>query len=319
MQSFNRANPDKSVVTARGLLDTTQQRFNASIAGRRDLALLLCHVLEWPSTRLFAWPETVIAPAHATAFNRLAKRWAKGEPVAHLTAQCEFWSLPLTASAAALIPRPETELLVELALTHTGTLASSQSQGQSRSRSQGRGRSQGRRMCLDLGTGGGAIALAFASERPAWQVFGMDQSARALAQAEQDRQRLALNNVEFFQGDWLQPGLNGLLAQPASRVDVLISNPPYIDIDDPHVAPSVRQFEPAQALFSQDNGLQAITAIIGLAPTMLTSGGVLILEHGWQQRDPVCALLRQQGNCAFTTHDDLAGHPRAICAIWNHP
>lgn len=257
--------------------------------GTRDFYAILSKVTGRPVTSLVAWPDRELPEGQSEAFLALWARRQAGEPLAHLIGECEFWSLRLSASPSALIPRPDTELLVELALAdanpeHEGTL-------------------------LDLGTGSGAIALAFALERPRWKVTGSDVSEPALRQASTDRDRLGLTNVSFLEHDW-HHGL-GALGGP---YDLVVSNPPYIDRADRDLAPSVAAYEPPQALFAAANGLAELEWIAECAPTVLAPDGWLLMEHGWKQQDAVIAGLEQLGYRNIEGHTDLAGRPRAVRA-----
>ena len=258
-------------------------------SGQAAVGALLADVMACDRSRLIAFPETVLTPAQNSRFTALCRRFAGGEPLAHLRGWVEFWSLPLSASPDALVPRPETELLVELALEAAHSKASGQ--------------------LLDLGTGSGAIALAFAHEKPTWQVYGLDRSRAALAQAERDRERLGLGNVHFLQQDW-----NAARARRAETVDIIVSNPPYIAAGDPDLEDSVLCHEPAEALFAGDDGLSALSEVISFATARLVERGELILEHGWRQRAPVAKLLEQHGFSDYSVHQDLAARPRAIRA-----
>jgi len=257
--------------------------------GHTGLKVLLSDVMACSQARLIAHPETILNPAQCSRFESLIRRYLEGEPLAHLRGRTEFWSLSLTASPNALIPRPETELLVELAVE----AAQGQPAGQ----------------LLDLGTGGGAIALAFGHEKPGWQVHGIDCSQAALAQAERDRARLGLSNVHFSQQHWNEAG-----GQRVRGVDIVVSNPPYIAADDPDLEESVSRYEPREALFAGNDGLSALHEIISLASMELLEQGALILEHGWRQRAAVVGLLDRYGFTDYSLHQDLAGRPRAVRA-----
>lgn len=246
-----------------------------------DARVLLAHALERSSAWLFAHGDDIIDPGALDRFETLLARRAQGEPVAYLTGRRAFWSFELMVSADTLIPRPETELLVELALERL------QSGAESR--------------VADLGTGSGAIALALAYERPQAQVVALDVSAGALDIARANARELGLRNLEFRQGDWLQP-LAG------ERFDLIVSNPPYIADADPHL--DALRYEPEPALSSGVDGLDAIRIIAGAAPAHLCSGGWLLLEHGWDQGDAVRGLLQAAGFSNVETHRDLEHRDR---------
>ena len=270
--------------TLREALQSAAARFTDSDSPRLDTELLLCHVLGKPRSHLMAWPDAELTADDERDFLALVERRAAGEPVAHLLGEREFWSLPLKVTADTLIPRPDTELLVELALERLP-------------------RRPGIRMA-DLGTGTGAIALALASERPAAQVVATDISDRALAVARENARRLDLANVEFRQGAWLAP-----LADEA--FDLIVTNPPYIPEDDHHLGEGDVRFEPRVALTAGPDGLAAIRLIAAEALPHLQPGGWLILEHGHDQGESVPNILEQAGFVDVSDIPDLAGNPRA--------
>jgi|SRR6187402_2032507 len=245
------------------------------LGDRLEAELLLAHVLGVNRAWFFAHADDP-ADAEATQrFEALVGRRAAGEPIAYITGTRDFWSLTLTVTPATLIPRPETELLVELALERLPI---------------------GGRV-VDLGTGSGAIALAIARERPDAAVFAVDASADALAIARQNAQRLGLERVTFAHGDWLAP-----LA--TEQFDLIVSNPPYIESDDHHLREGDLRFEPVTALASGVDGLDDIRRIAGAALSRLAPGGWLLLEHGWNQGDTTRGVLEHAGfQEAFTAQD----------------
>ena len=245
-----------------------------------DAELLLVHSLKVPRVRLKSHPEEPRRQTEAAHYLELIERRADGEPLAYITGRRDFWTLSLGVDAAVLVPRPETELLVERGLALCPLPAAA---------------------VLDLGTGSGAIALALASERPGWRVTAVDASARALAVAQDNATRLGLAHVEFLLGSWFTP-----LAQ--RRFDLILSNPPYIAAGDPAL-PALR-FEPVTALTAPEDGLADLKAIIREAPRHLAPGGWLALEHGSTQASAVAAELVACGFDSVRSHPDLAGHLR---------
>jgi release factor glutamine methyltransferase len=259
-----------------------------STSARLDAELLLEYVTGLSRSSFHSHPERVLPVKAGWSFQQLLKRRLKGEPIAYIRAQQEFWSLLLEVTPAVLIPRPETELVVERALMHLEPAASSR--------------------VADLGTGCGAIALAIASERPNAQVLATDLDPQALAVAARNGARLRLANVRWSPGFWLTP-LEGM------QFDVITSNPPYIARQDPDLSPQVRHYEPELALIAGHTGLEALEQIIGRAPQHLCSGGWLVLEHGWQQAPQVAELLVRHGFAHVRSHPDLAGRLRVTEAM----
>lgn len=250
---------------------------------RIDAEWLLLHVLQQSHGWLFAHRNDPLDPAVASAFETLVRRRMIGEPVAYLTGTRGFWSLALEVDPAVLIPRPETELLVELALARLPA-------------------DEPLRVA-DLGTGSGAIALAIAHERPLARVVGVDASVAALELAGRNARRLGLPNVAFRAGDWCEP-LHG------EHYDLVASNPPYIALGDPHLSRGDLRFEPAMALASGIDGLDAIRRIVRDAPAHLAPHGWLLLEHGWEQGAAVRVLMQEAGLCDIATHQDLERRDR---------
>lgn len=249
---------------------------------RLDAEVLLMHVLRCSRTHLHAWPEQTLTDPQQTQFFALITRRAAGEPVAHLTGMREFWSLPLQVSPDTLIPRPDTELLVELALARIPPTA--------------------RWHIADLGTGSGAIALAIASERPLCSIIAIDQSDSALLIARANAARLALHNVSCLHGNWLE-GFH-------QHFDMIVTNPPYIAANDPHLAVGDVRFEPLGALTSGIEGLDDIDKIITDTPRCLSTGGWLLIEHGYDQAAAVAERLQSQGFERIETVRDLGDNDR---------
>src|SRR5690606_25162645 len=266
-----------------------QAELPGSDTPRLDAELLLAHVLGKSRSYLFTWPDRMVPEAGVARFSALLVRRRSGEPVAYLLGAQGFWTLDLQVSPHTLIPRPDTDRLVELALAL----------GPSRSAA-----------VLDLGTGTGAIALALACECPDWQLTGSDRMPGAVALAEQNRARLGLANVRFLQSDWFA-------ALGAARYDLIVSNPPYIAADDPHLTQGDVRFEPTSALVSGADGLDDIRHLVETAPSHLQPGGWLLLEHGWQQAAAVRDLLEQRGFAAVQSWEDLGGHQRVSGGQWH--
>ena len=248
-----------------------------------DADHLLLHVLNKPRSWLFAHADDLVDADTAARFDALLQRRIHGEPVAYLTGNRGFWTLDLAVTPATLIPRPETELLVEQALLRILSDAAVR--------------------VADLGTGSGAIALALAKERPQAQLVATDASADALAVARGNAQRNGIGNVEFRHGDWLTPLLG-------ERMDVIVSNPPYVADGDPHLAQGDLRFEPPMALSCGVDGLDAIRMIAIAAPAHLRAGGWLLLEHGLNQGPAVRTLLRDAGFYGVKTVRDLESRYR---------
>ncbi|PNS07529.1 protein-(glutamine-N5) methyltransferase [Lysobacter silvestris] len=255
-----------------------------------DAEWLLLHVVDRPRTWLFTHGDDVATAQQVAGFEALVQRRAHGEPVAYVTGRRGFWTLDLDVTPATLIPRAETELLVELALQRLPSDRPSR--------------------VADLGTGSGAIALAIASERPRAHVIASDASIDALKVAAGNAKRLAIANVEFRHGEWFVP-LQG------ERFDLIASNPPYISEGDPHLGEGDLRHEPASALSSGSDGLDDIRIIVANAPAHLHGGGWLLLEHGYDQGDRVRALLEQAGFTDVATQRDLEDRDRVTLGRLN--
>ena len=252
-----------------------------SASARLDAEVLLAHVLDCERSALIAHPAQAVADAPATAFHSLLLRRQRGEPVAYLTGRREFWSLSLALTPAVLVPRPETEVLVELALARLPAGEPS--------------------AVLDLGTGSGAIALALATERPTAHITATDVSSAALAVARANAQRLGLAQLRFRQGDWFK-------AVSSERFDLVVCNPPYVAATDPHLA--TLHAEPATALVAGATGLEAFERVVPAAREHLREDGWLLLEHGADQAAAVKNLLERHGFHDVTSHPDYSGTPR---------
>jgi len=250
-----------------------------------DLLLSAASGLE--RTQLIAWPQRSLSAAQQQRFEQLIRRRLAGEPIAYLLGKREFWSLTLQVSPATLIPRPETETLVEQALKALPASAPLR--------------------VLDLGTGSGAIAAALARERPHWTLIGIERDAAALSVAACNAKQLQLSNLDLVRGHWSN-------ALGNACVDAMLSNPPYVRADDAHLNQGDLRFEPVTALVSGNDGLDAIRAIIADAPRCLRPGGLLAIEHGWDQAPSLRTLLQARGFEAIETLRDLSGQERVTRA-----
>ena len=265
---------------------TILRRASDVLGDRLEAELLLAHALGVNRAWFFAHAEDVADAGGTRRFDALVRRRAAGEPIAYITGTRDFWSLTLEVTPATLIPRPETELLVELALDRLPAGGS----------------------VVDLGTGSGAIALAIAKERPDATVVAVDVSAAALDVALRNARRLGLERVEFVQGDWFAP-LNG------RRFNLVVSNPPYIEADDRHLGEGDLRFEPASALASGADGLDDIRRIASGADAHLLPGGAVLIEHGWNQGEAVRRILREAGLVDEFTARDLENRDRVSGAV----
>lgn len=264
------------------VLQSAVQRNHLSDTATVDCELLLCHVLDVDRSYLKTWPDRELSSAVEEQFEQLLERRIEGEPVAYLIGTQGFWTLDLKVSPDTLIPRPETELLVETALELDLPRQAK---------------------ALDLGTGTGAIALALASERSQWQISAVDLMPRAVQLASANCQRYEFENVEIFQSSWFAE-------IPAQRFDLIVSNPPYIEDGDRHLIQGDVRFEPASALVSGSDGLDDLRLLIAESVNYLADRGWLMVEHGYQQGPAVRELFRQAGFSALETRADLNGLER---------
>lgn len=254
---------------------------------KREAEYLLCAALNCDRAYLYTWPEKPLSIHAADTYQRYVDQRQRGKPLAYITERQAFWTLDLYVNEHVLIPRPETELLVE----NTLKLLMSQPNSQ----------------VADLGTGSGAIACALAIERPDWEITATDQSPAALEIAQQNAQRHNLTQINFVSGNWFAP-LHG------QRFDAIISNPPYIYAQDPHLQREGLPYEPDSALVSAESGLQDLRVLIENAPKHLKPGGYLLLEHGYNQAPAVQALFAQENYDHIETLYDLNHTPRVTWA-----
>ncbi len=252
-------------------------------SARIDAEVLLCHVLGKSRTYLFTWSDKHLTEQEQSAFEQVVSRREQGEPVAYIVGTREFWSLPLKVSTSTLIPRPDTERLVELALEKMGL-------------GEGKG--------LDLGTGTGAIALALASERSDYQMLGVDLQPEAQQLATENANALNIANATFLHGSWFEPIANG------EKFDIIVSNPPYIDETDPHLSQGDVRFEPDSALVADENGLADLRYIADKAREYLQPKAWLLMEHGHDQGEATREILLGLGYDQVSTQQDYAGVDR---------
>lgn len=254
-----------------------------------DAAVLLCHVLDKPRSYLLTWPERELDAAQQIQFDELLAKRIEGQPVAYIVGEREFWSLPLEVAPATLIPRADTERLVELALEKIPAIDGD---------------------ILDLGTGTGAIALALASEFPERRVIGIDLQPQAQQLATRNGQKLNLANASFLQGSWFEP------LDDKAEFACIVSNPPYIDKMDPHLAQGDVRFEPLTALVAEEKGLADLNYIAANARQYLKSGGWLLMEHGYDQGADVRQILMDAGYQQVTTEQDYGHNDRVTLGCW---
>ncbi len=270
------------------LLQAKQQlEQSGSDSARLDAEILLGYALDKNRTWLYTHSDYALSDVEFESLNGLLEKRIAGQPIAHLVGERDFWSLTLEVNASTLIPRPDTETLVEWAL-ELPLLANAR--------------------VLDLGTGTGAIALALASEQPSWQVIGVDKSDDAVQLALNNAQKNQLQQVEFKSSDWFE--------QVAGSFDLIVSNPPYIDGQDPHLQQGDVRFEPMSALVAEQQGLADIVHIIDQAPHYLRDQAWLLIEHGYQQAEQVRELLKAKGFQQVETREDLGGQPRISGGQW---
>ena len=254
-----------------------------------DADLLLCFVLKKQRAHLRAWPEKQLKQDQLEHYQELLDKRRSGQPIAYLIGSREFWSRDFIITADVLIPRPETELLIELILE---ILPDNQIQS-----------------VIDLGTGSGAIAVTLAAERPLSTIVATDICADALRIARKNAQKHDLNNIRFWLSNWFEN-------LPKSAYDIIVSNPPYIEPNDAHVQQGDLRFEPEKALISEHQGLKDITMIIDTARPRLKPESFLLLEHGYNQQQQVQSIFKQYQYTNIRTHHDLSGQPRVTSGQW---
>ena len=269
-----------------------QQLAGHSDSAQLDSEVLLCHCLQKTRSYLRTWPDAALHAQHSSAYQQVIQQRQGGLPVAYLLGEREFWSRPFTVSPEVLIPRPDSELLIERALQHIAPQQSAR--------------------LIDLGTGSGMLAITLAAERPQLSIIAVDQSPAALAIAQANAARHGVQQIEFIHSDWFA-------AVPAQHFDIVLSNPPYIDPDDPHLQQGDVRFEPRAALVSADKGLHDLTRIADHARHYLADNGLLLLEHGYNQAPALLERLSALNYQHIACHTDLAGNPRVTAATWNRP
>ncbi|NHB90992.1 peptide chain release factor N(5)-glutamine methyltransferase [Photorhabdus cinerea] len=271
-----------------GWLKQATIQLAASDSPKRDAEILLGVVTRHARTYILAFGETQISPEQFSQLEALLARRVKGEPIAYITGEREFWSLPLNVSPATLIPRPDTECLVEKALERLPLTSCH---------------------ILDLGTGTGAIALAIASERSDCWVTGVDINPDAVILARGNAEKLKIQNVDFLESSWFS-SLNN------QQFDMIVSNPPYIDEADSHLSQGDVRFEPDSALIAAKQGTADLNTIIDLSRNFLLPDGWLLLEHGWKQGDVVRSLFSESGYQQVATFQDYGGNERITLGQW---
>jgi len=259
-----------------------------SDSAKLDAQVLLLHILQKPRSYLFTWPDNLLSSEEQRQYDEFCERRLNGEPVAHIIGEREFWSLALEVNATTLIPRPDTETLVEQALALTVPEQAK---------------------VLDLGTGTGAIALALGSEMPTWQITAVDKVADAVALATRNQQRLAIDNVQVKQSNWFSALKN-------EQFNLIVTNPPYIEHDDKHLKEGDVRFEPLSALVADEAGMADIKQIITQSRDYLLPSGYLLIEHGFEQAEAVRHLFKQMAYINIKTVKDLGNNDRVTLAQW---
>ena len=271
------------------LTSSSQRLIHSYDTSRLDVEVLVAHALNLTRTQLYLYSDRLLTPEETLTINALITRRYEGEPVAYIVGIKEFWSLDLKVTSGTLIPRPETEHLVELAL---GIIPGDVHW-----------------QVADMGTGSGAIAIAIAKERPKSQVVAVDESMAALGVAKENADEFNINNIRFTQSHWF----NSLAGEV---FDLIISNPPYIGTEDTHLKQGDLVFEPSSALVSGKDGLDDIRQIALDAKKHLVDGGALLLEHGWDQAGAVQDILIEHLYANVQTHKDLSGNERITMGLF---
>ena len=272
---------------ARSIKDVSQ----ISDTAKLDCELLLADIMAVSTTYLKTWPEAEVQPEQLTKYLSVVARRLDGEPIAHILKRKGFWDLELEVSPDTLIPRPDTEVLVEKALS---LIPESEAD------------------VLDLGTGTGAIALALAKERPSWRVYATDLFDSVVALAQRNAKNNGVENCHIFQSDWF----NNVGLETQTQFNLIVSNPPYISADDPHLEQGDVRFEPKSALVANEKGLLDIKTIAGNAVNFLHNGGWLMVEHGFEQSEQVQRIFTQCGYSNIESIIDYGGNLRATLGSW---
>lgn len=262
-----------------------------SDSAKLDTQVLLSVVLEKEISYFYTWPEKVLTTSQVSTFNSLIQDRLSGKPIAYITGVKEFWSLPFYCNSSTLIPRPDTEVLIEQILSEVEQ------------------RIKSKVSCIDLGTGTGAIALALASENPHWEIDAIDYSEDAVVLAKKNAKHLAISNVNIYKSDWFSS------VESNKQFDIIISNPPYIDENDIHLSQGDVRFEPLSALVAKDSGLADIEKISREAKPYLKKGGYLFFEHGYNQAEAVRNIMSLLHYNQIQTIQDYAENDRITYAI----
>ena len=271
------------------LAKATELLTETSESAPLDAEVLLCHVLNKPRTHLRTWPEKQLSAQQSKQFNLLLQQRQQGNPIAYITGQREFWSRDFEVNADVLIPRPDTELLIELSLNQLADKADTR--------------------IIDLGTGSGAIAITLAAELADIDVTATDLNLKALAIAKRNAAKHQINHIQFIHSNWFEQ-------IPVSTFDLIISNPPYIDCNDPHLSQGDVRFEPDSALIAADQGLKDIKTLCERARHYLKPDATLLIEHGFDQKNAAQAIFNSFDYTNIKTHSDLSGNPRVTSGQW---